>query len=208
LTYTSPGNAGLIAQTEVLFTFIFFNVWRKDYISRKQLFGALFMLAGAVIVFLPNVKEFNPGDALITMAMFFAPIGNHFQQKARKEISGETMMFVRSFLSFPVIFLLAIVLGNSISLADLRSSWIAVVINGLVLFGFSKLLWIEGIHRISVTKAIALGGFIPLLTLLLSWLVLGNAPTTFQLLSFFPLFFGVILLTSRKPQQARPEVIE
>lgn len=198
LKYTDPGNAGLIAQMEVLFTFLFFNIWKKEYISRKYLFGVLLMLLGATIVLLPNVKSFNPGDVIVLAAMTFAPIGNHFQQKARKEMSSETMMFTRSFLAFPIIFLLAYLLGDSISLASFRAAWIAVAVNGLLLLGLSKIFWIEGIHRISVTKAVAMGGFIPLLTLFLAWLILGRAPTIFQLSAFLPLFFGLMLLTSRK----------
>jgi drug/metabolite transporter (DMT)-like permease len=61
--------------------------------------------------------------------------------------------------------------------------------------GLSKLLWIEGIHRISVTKASALSSMSPLLTLLFAWLLLGNVPSIFQLVSFIPMFFGVLLLS-------------
>ena len=198
LKYTNPGNASLIAQTEIFFTFLFFNVWRKKYISAKHIWGALLMIGGAVIVLLPNFHTFNPGDMLIVAAMAFAPLGNHFQQKAREEVSSETMMFVRSALATPVVFLLARLLGETVSLADLKSSWVAVAINGFVLFGASKILWIEGIHRISVTKAIAMSGLGPLLTLLFSWLILGYAPTLFQMSALLPMFFGLLFLTSRK----------
>src|SRR4051812_23577702 len=37
LKYTSAGNAGVILTMEVFFTFLFFNFWKKDYLSRKHL---------------------------------------------------------------------------------------------------------------------------------------------------------------------------
>ena len=208
LEFTSPGNASLIALTEVFYSFLLFNVWHKQVFERRYVLGALLMLLGATIVLLPNARRFNPGDILILVGTAMAPLGNFFQQKARKEISSETMMFVRGIMSAPTILLLAYLLGNSVSPAALRPAWVAVAINGLVLFGLSKIFWIEGIHRISVTKADAMCGFEPLLTLLLAWMILGTAPTAFQLLSFIPLLLGMLLLTYRRdvavPAGARP----
>jgi len=202
LKFTSPGNASLIGLTEVFYSFLLFNVWHKQYFAKRYILGALLMLLGAAIVLLPNARRFNPGDILILVGTATAPLGNYFQQKGRKEISSETMMFLRSIMSAPMILLLAYILGNSISPATLRPVWVAVAINGFVLFGLSKIFWIEGIHRISVTKADAMSGFEPLLTLLFAWLILGTSPTAFQLLSFIPLFFGMLLLTYRRKEAA------
>jgi len=207
LQFTSPGNASLISLTEVFYSFLLFNVWHRQYFAKRYILGALLMLLGAAIVLLPNAQRINPGDMLILAGTAMAPLGNYFQQKARKEISSETMMFLRSIMHAPVILFLAYLLGNSISPAALRSVWVAVAINGFVLFGLSKIFWIEGIHRISVTKADAMCGFEPLLTLLLAWLILGTAPTGFQLVSFVPLFFGMLLLTYRR-KEVPPGVAE
>ncbi len=204
LEFTSPGNASLIGLTEVFYSFLLFNVWHRQYFARQHILGALLTLLGAAIVLLPNVHQANPGDLLILVGTAMAPLGNYFQQKARKEISSETMMFFRSVMSAPTILLLAYLLGDSISLAALRPVWILVAINGFLLFGLSKIFWIEGIHRISVTKADAMCGFEPLLTLLLAWMILGTAPTMFQLLSFVPLLFGMLLLTYRRRGEAVP----
>lgn len=198
LKYTSPGNASLIALTEIFFTFLFFNVWKKNYISAKHITGALFMIVGAIIVLLPNIKTFHPGDLLVLAATMFAPVGNFLQQRARTKVGSETIMFVRSAIVSPIIFALAYFIGNTLSPGGSGRSWLFLVINGVLLLGLSKLLWIEAIHRISVTKAIALGSTSPLFTLLFSWGILKQAPTIFQLLSFFPLIVGVVLLTSAK----------
>jgi len=50
LRYTSAGNASLIASTEMLFSFAFFHVWRREFISPRYLLGAALMLVGAFIV--------------------------------------------------------------------------------------------------------------------------------------------------------------
>ena len=59
---------------------------------------------------------------------------------------------------------------GTLHLEKVSSSLLFLVINGVLLLGVSKILWIEGIHRINVTKANALNSLGPLLTLLFAWL--------------------------------------
>ena len=198
LKYTTAGNASIIALMQIFFSFLFFNIFRKEFISKQQILGVLLMLLGALVILLPGFTEFNKGDALIFIAMAFAPFGNFFQQRARKKISSESMMFIRSIITFPVILIMAKLFGETISLGNLKDSIWLILINGLVLLGFSKILWIEGIHRISVTKAISLASIEPLFTLFFAFLILKEIPTAWQLTAFVPLFLGVLLLTSNK----------
>lgn len=198
LRYTSAGNASLIALTEIFFSFLFFHIWRKDYISFNHIMGAILILIGAFIILYPNFSEFHLGDILILTAAFIAPFGNFFQQRARKKASSESILFIRSLISAPVIFLFAYLSQADFAIVDFKKAVIFLIINGFFILGLSKILWIEGIHRISVTKANALNCMAPLLTLLFAWPLLHNIPTMFQLFSFAPMFFGVILLGKNK----------
>lgn len=198
LRYTSAGNASIIALTETFFSYLLFHVWRKNYIPVQHIIGSVLMVIGAFIVLYPNASHFQLGDILILGAAFIAPFGNFFQQKARKIVSSESIMFVRSSISAIVIFLLAYISKASFSSFDFKNSFIFILINGVFMFGFSKILWIEGIHRISVTKSNALSGLSPLITLLFAWIFLRNLPTVWQLFSFIPMFLGLMLLSIRR----------
>jgi drug/metabolite transporter (DMT)-like permease len=195
LRFTSPGNASLIALTEVFFSFLFFNVWRKEYISAFHIGGAVLMLVGAAIVLYPNVHKLQFGDLLIIISAVIAPLGNFFQRRARKQVDSEVILFIRSTISAIVIFILAYFTRQNFGSLDIKNFFLFLIINGFFLLGLSKYLWIEGIHRINVMKANALNGIGPLLTLFFSWLLLNTLPTGFQLVSFIPMFFGVILLS-------------
>ena len=73
------------------------------------------MLIGAVIILFPKSGlSFHAGDWIILVASAFPPLGNYFQQKLRKEVSSETILFVRSCLSFPFFFLLAYLLRENL----------------------------------------------------------------------------------------------
>jgi len=204
LRYTSAGNASLIAATEMFFSFIFFHVWRKDFISLKHILGAIFMLTGVFIVLYPNTTKLHLGDLLILIAAMIAPFGNYFQQRARERVSSEMILFVRSAVSASIVLILACLLKKRFSMTDFKSSIALILINGLLLLGFSKILWVEGIHRISVTKSNALASIAPPLTLLFAWMILHNIPTRFQLLSIVPISFGMVLLSMNKRPVPRP----
>lgn len=198
LTLTTAGNASIIALSEVLFTFIFFQLWKKETLPQSHIFGAILLVIGAFIVLFPNASSLNLGDILIVLAVSTAPFGNFFQRRARKRVSSYTIMFGRSALSTIFIFIFAYLLGERSSVLSVQQSLLFLVVNGVLLLGLSKILWLEGIHRISVTKAIALNSAGPLLTLVFAWMLLGEIPTMWQLAAFVPMFAGVLLLSKGK----------
>src|SRR6185369_5610380 len=107
-----------------------------------------------------------------------------------------------TFISSVVIFLLAVSFHTSFSLPAIQSSLVFLLINGVLLLGLSKIFWIEGIHRISVTKALGLDSVEPLLTLFFAWVLLQQIPTFYQIFAIIPIIPGVILLSKNntKPQ--------
>ncbi|MBI4094045.1 DMT family transporter [Candidatus Kaiserbacteria bacterium] len=197
LVHTTPGNAALIGQFEVFTAFAFFNVWRKEHFTFEYRVGALLMIIGVLTVLSPNFTGINLGDFLILAATVFAPPGNFFQQKARRVASSETILFLRSVISVVFFFLFAQLFHEQVSVGNLTAVILFLGINGVLLLGLSKILWLEAIHRISVTKAIALGSAAPFLTLLFSWAMLGQAPTLLQLVALVPLILGTLLLTDQ-----------
>lgn len=192
--YSSPGNVSILALTEVCFSFLLFHVWKKVYIPKEHIWGAIFVLFGALIILTPNIADLNLGNFFILLGAAIVPFGNYFAQKARMAVSTETMMFVRGVVSATTVSIIAVTLGATSPLENIIQSLPFLLINGIVMLGVTTFLWIEGIHRITVTKANALNGLSPLLTLLFAWVILKTVPNTWQLVSFIPMFIGVLLL--------------
>lgn len=201
LQYTTPGNVSIIELTEVFFSYLLFHVWQKAYIPKEHVVGALCMVVGAIIVLYPNVHSFQLGDLLILIAAFVAPFGNHFQRRARKSVSSQTIMLFRSIVSGLCILSLAIILRAPFSMIDIEKSLAFLAINGVLVLGVSKILWIEGIHRISVVKANSLAALAPLITLFTAWTVFHTPPTLWQILAFIPMFVGILLLGVKNKQE-------
>ncbi len=194
LSHTTAGNASIIALSEALFSYLWFNRWNGEYFSKFHIIGSVLMLVGAAVVLLPNFTHFQWGDFSILAAVMVAPLGNHFQRRARKSVSSEVILFARACIATPFILILAYFSGENIFAIDLKQSLVFLLINGFLLFGLSKILWIEGIHRISVAKANALYAVSPLFTLIFAFVLLKQPPTSWQFLSFIPIFLGMLFL--------------
>jgi drug/metabolite transporter (DMT)-like permease len=158
------------------------------------------MLAGAVIILLPGFSRWQMGDVLIIVATIFGPFGNKHAQQARALVSADCIMFCRSLLSGVFLLLLVFALESLPSREAFVSSLGFLAINGVLLFGLSKILWLEGIHRIPITKAISLGSIAPALTLVIAYFVLHESVSFEQLIGLAPMIAGVYFLThTRKP---------
>lgn len=198
LQSTVPANASIVALFEVVPTYIFFQMIRKEHFDSKHIIGIILGVIGVLIVLLPKSDGFRYGDLIILCATIFPPIGNFYQQKVRKIASAETILLLRHALTLPFLLLVMYIMGASVSFQAIKPVFGWILINGIVVFGISKILWVEGIHRMSVTRAIAISGLNPIFTVLFAWLLIHQLPTASQLFALPFLIVSILILTNFK----------
>lgn len=196
---TTPGNGAVVGLMEIAFTFLIVNViWKHEKFIPLHAAGAGLMACGALFILLPGWRGgLNSGDLLILLATTSAPIGNIFAQRARKAVSGETLMFVRSSVGSVFLFLLAFSLERQPTPSALLSVWPHLLVSGVLLLGMSKILWLEAIHRIPIAKTLALTVGDLFITFLLAYVFLQQPVTPQQFLSVIPMVAGLVLLTRK-----------
>ncbi len=196
---TTPGNGAVVSLMEIFFAFVILNLlWRHERFEPLHAIGGVMMGLGALIILIPKqTGGWNIGDLLIVLASAFAPIGNIYAQRARKLVSSDTVMFVRSCVSALFLLGLALIFEGGLQPSAIGQSFWLLAFNGIVLLGASKILWMEAIHRLPISKTVALTAIEVLLALILAYLLLGQIPTRDQLLSILPMFLGVFLLTRK-----------
>lgn len=196
LPKTTPTNASIVALFEIVPTYFFFHIIRKEAFKKSHILGVLLAVIGTLIVLLPNTDGVHSGDWLILFAIFFPPIGNWFQQKARQIASAESILFLRHALSSVVFLVLIFAFGGSLQIEAFKEVFGWLLLNGVVIFGLSKVFWVEAIHRMSVTRALAITSVGPIFTAIFSWIILGQAPTITQLLAIPFLVASICILTN------------
>jgi drug/metabolite transporter (DMT)-like permease len=196
LTKTIPANASIVCLFEIVPSFIFFQMMRKEHFRRRHILGVLFAITGALIVLVPRAGNVNTGDLIILVSLLFAPLGNWCQQQARKLISSESILFLRHLIALPFLFLITLFLKTPISDYNIYPAIGWLLLNAIVIFGISKILWVESIHRITVTRVLSVNALAPIFTMIFAWMIMNQLPTHSQLLSLPFLICAVLLLTN------------
>lgn len=199
ISKTTAGNASVLALFEVFFSYIILSIIIKsEPLIKHHIIGAVLMVIGAGIILAPNITgSFSAGDFIIILAYVFAPLGNRYAKNALHEVSPVFLMTIRSFVSG--IFLLA--LANLIETHPERHQFfegaIYLLINGILILGFSKILWLEALKRLPITKASSISVIVPAFTLFFAWIILDEVPTLWQITGLIPIAIGVSLIMKK-----------
>ena len=195
MQYTTAGNMAVIVFLQVLFSYLYFNVFGKEKMDGLHLFGAVLMTIGALIILVPDDMQFNKGDWLILASAAMAPIVNLYQKRAREYCSAETILSFRTVVGFPFVALLAYMLEPSVSYENfmLALPYIFLIATGI--YVVAKIMWIEALNRITITKLSAMLAVLPVFTLVFAYFYLGEVPEFRQIMGIVPVLLGGYMLT-------------
>jgi len=195
MRYTSAGNMAVIIFLQLLFSYLYFNLLGKERLDTQHTIGAIVMTFGALLILIPDDFSFNKGDFIILVAAAIAPIANMYSKKARQDSSSETILTFRTMSAIPIVFILAYTLEPQLVYEKLLIATPYILFIGVLIFGVSKILWIEALHRISITKSSAMLALVPLLTLFFAYLFLDEVPEAQKVLGVIPILLGGYLIT-------------
>ena len=195
MRYTTAGNMSVIIFLQLLFSYLYFNVFGSDKMDGIHTFGALIMGIGAIIILIPSELVLNKGDALILVAAAISPIANFYSKRSREFYSSETVLWVRTIIALPVVGLFAYTIEPTISYEEFVTALPYVLMIGFLILGLSKILWMEALHRVSITKISAMMALVPVLTLLFAYLYLDEVPKFRQIIGIIPVLVGGYFLT-------------
>lgn len=201
MQFTTAGNMSVIIFTQLFFSYLYFNVFGEDKMYFMHSAGAFIMGVGAIITLTPDDFTFNKGDFIILIGAAIAPIANLYSKRARIFCSSETILGFRTIIALPFIALLAWLIEAEINLDAVQKALPYLLLIGLLVFGISKILWMEALHRTSITKMSAMTAIVPPMTLFFAYIYLDEIPEIRQMLGIIPILIGGYLLT--KPIKAK-----
>lgn len=195
MRYTTAGNMAVIVFLQVLFSYLYFNLFGKEKMQTMHLIGAVIMGTGALIILFPENLEFNKGDWLILISAAAAPIVNLYQKRTRAYCSAETILGFRTVVGFPFVALLAYFLEPAVSYENFISALPYMFLIATGIYVAAKIMWIEALSRMSITKLSAMLALLPVMTLFFAYIYLDEVPEFRQLLGIVPVLVGGYLIT-------------
>lgn len=207
---TSGVNTSILLLSEIFFTFLICGIFYGEEMPLSKILAAILIIIGTVVIMYNGDFSFNRGDILIIIGTFFFPIGNRFAKKAMALVNPATILFVRSVIGGVLLLLLSFFWENTYySWQTLISENMSIIlINGLIMFSLTKILWYEGMKRMDISKSITIGMVYSAFGFIYSMIFLKEIPSIYQLLGFFVVMSGLYIITRTRQKKIPPQFTE
>ncbi len=179
LYYTTPGNAAILQQSELIYSLIFAAIFLREFPSRGQLGGSALIILGVLIILLK--EQYTPrwtGDLLIIGSTWMLQAGSTVAKELPKQLDYHVIGMARNLFALPALFIILGImyfLNQPFTFRPTATSWIVLGYTGFLKYGLAMVVWYKAIRALDLSKVTAIYLSYPVLSLLLSaWLGLDK----------------------------------
>ncbi|ACC97990.1 Permeases of the drug/metabolite transporter (DMT) superfamily [Elusimicrobium minutum Pei191] len=212
LNYTTPANAAILNQTEIIYSLILTSILLKERPSLGQLGGSFLVILGVAAILLN--EHFTPrwkGDLIIIGSVWLFQISHIAAKKLPEGLDYTLISAARSFWALPATIILILFMWPTGTLYFKPGFQAAAVIGatGIFKYGIAMLLWYTAIRNLDLSKVTAIILSYPALSFILSVLLGFEKPQTYQIIGLVLTFAGAYWVTHVvKKQNAKKENLE
>lgn len=198
LEYTTPANAAILGQIEVVYSLILARLFLGEKPVAAQLAGTLLVLAGTCLIIFN--ERFSPrwtGDVLIIAVGWFYQTSHVLAKRLPPECSPRFIAAGRALFGFLT---LTPIMAGSLLFSSQRfnpgaTALAALFFQGLILTGFNNVLWYTAIRNMDLAKATAIILSYPVMTIIFSWSLGRETIHGYQLLGLGLALAGAYMVT-------------
>ena len=199
LHYTTPGNAAILQQSELIYSLCFAMLFLKESPSRKQLIGSLLVMLGAVLILLkaPYTAQWK-GDLMILGSTWMLQAASTVAKKLPQGISPAAIGLARNLYALPAlgILLICTYAGGDKTVFQPSFQLFAVIgYTGVLKYGLAMWVWYRAIRALDLSKVTAIYLSYPAMTLLLSALLGLEKPSPAQVGGLLLSLYGGYLIS-------------
>ena len=172
LHYTTPGNAAILQQSELIYSLIFAALFLKEFPGRWQLGGSALIILGVLIILLK--EQYTPrwtGDLIIVGSTWMLQAGSTLAKKLPKELDYRVIGMARNLFALPALLVILGVmyaLGEPFIFKPTVLAWGILGYTGILKYGLAMVVWYKAIRALDLSKVTAIYLSYPVLSLLLS----------------------------------------
>ncbi len=173
LKYTTPVNASIANQVEMIYSLILAAILLKERPTLKQIGGSVLILMGVILIVLEGGTSIQAkGDLLVIGYVWMYQISHIFAKKLPKDLSPQSIAAARAFYALPALGLLVLcwpILDGPILLdASAPALWIILVLSAIINYFLGNVYWYQAIRNMDLSKATAIILSYPVGTYILS----------------------------------------
>lgn len=189
LHYTTPGNAAILQQSELLYSLLFAAVFLKEFPTRSQLLGSALIVLGVLFILLK--EHYTPrwtGDLLIVGSTWMLQAGSTVAKKLPKQLDYRVIGMARNLYALPaLIIIMAVILcTDGVIIKPNLQMFSVLSYTGLLKYGLAMVLWYKAIRAMDLSRVTAIYLSYPVLSLL------GSAALGLEKITPYQIF-GLVL---------------
>jgi drug/metabolite transporter (DMT)-like permease len=171
LNYTTPVNAVILAQIEVLYSVLLSAYFLDERLTLKQSLASVLVVAGTALIVLHDLRSPRwRGDLMILVTPWMYQVSHIFSKKLPRDLDAWTLSGGRvlyGLLAMSPLFIWSLLRGGAWSWepAALR----ILTVQGLLMSSANFVLWYVAIRGMPLSKATTMLLSYPALTLVFSW---------------------------------------
>ena len=194
--HTSGFNTSVLLLSEIIFTLIFTH-FIGERTTILKLTGSLAIFFGAILILYNGNFRISWGDILVLLSPLTYPLGNFYSKKALAIFRPANILFIRFLIAGIFLSLLAFIF-EPISLRLSTKEWSIILFTGLILLGFTKMIWYQALKILDISKAISLAMTFPLFSIITLVIFFDESVSIYQGLGVAIMMTGVYLSIKRK----------
>lgn len=198
-------NGSLTQKTTVIFALLFGYLINREKISKIQIIFSFILLFGLILAVTQgsfNLLEFNIGVLLIFITVILWMLAHSLTKPIfdRNEVTPTQIVFIRNFLSGLFLFTTYFVmfpLDNLNLLFDSVNQFFIIAMG--VTYGLGLFCWYQVLKRLGTSKATAMTGGTPIITIIFATIILREIFTIFHIIGTLLVILSVLVIV--KPRQ-------
>lgn len=205
LKMTTASESGVITSATPAIVGLISFMFLKDRLNWHKSTGIMLSVLGILAINVLGssvgvVRGPNPllGNLLIFAAVIGEALFVTLGKVASEEVTPVTITALVSFFGFIMFLPFSIYEANSFNFATVTlSDWMGILYYGIIGTAFSLVIWHQGVSEVQASTAAVFTSFIPVSTVLLSYLILKEPFAWSHLIGIILVLIGIALISKR-----------
>ncbi len=173
LNYTTPVNAAIANQFEIIYSLVLSALILKERPTVKQIGGSVLILLGVGLIVLEGGTSIQAkGDLMVVGCLWMYQVSHIFAKKLPKDLGPQTIAAARALYAMPALGILCLCLSvfQGPLQFDVHASalWVILFASALVNYFLGNSFWYQAIRNMDLSKATAIILSYPVMTYILS----------------------------------------
>jgi len=199
LKYTTPANAAVLQQSEMVYSLIFAYFLFKEKPTVKQLAGTALIILGVTVLLINGRFSLNlKGDLLIIGSTWMLQLSASVAKRLPKELDYKLISTARNVFAIPVMIVVVLVhwrSGGSLFLTPNIKFWGVLAYTGIFKYALAMIFWYIALRKLDLAKMTALYLSYPVLTFAFSVLLGFDKIEIHKVIGLALTMIGVYLMT-------------